>query len=43
MITKEEIKVGQLILEYGTKKEPNLIHVSLPYKKINQVLYLYTK
>ena len=43
MITKEEIKVGQLIWEYGTKKEPNWIHVSLPYKKINQVLYLYTK
>ena len=43
MITKEEIKVGQLIWEYGTKKEPNWIYVSLPYKKINQVLYLYTK
>lgn len=33
MITKEEIKVGQLIWEYGTKKEPNCIHVSLPYKE----------
>ena len=43
MITKEEIKVGQLIWKYVTKKETNLIHISLPYKKINQVLYLYTK
>ena len=43
MITKWEIKVGQLIWEYVTKKESNWIHVSLPYKKINQVLDLYTK
>lgn len=43
MISKGEIKVGQLIWEYGTKKEPNWIHVSLPYKKTNQVLYLYSK
>jgi len=43
MIKKEEIKVGQLIWEYGTKKEPNWIHVSLPYSKVNQILYLYSK
>ena len=43
MIQKKEIKVGQLIWEYGTKKEPNWIHVSLPYTKVNQILYLYSK
>lgn len=43
MIQKGEIKVGQLIWEYGTKKEPNWIHVSLPYSKVNQILYLYSK
>ena len=43
MINKDEIKVGQLIWEYGSKKEPNWIHVSLPYIKTNQILYLYSK
>ena len=43
MILKREIKVGQLIWEYGTKKEPNWIHVSLPGNKTNQILYLYSK
>ena len=43
MIEKGEIKVGQLIWEYGTKQEPNWIHVSLPYSKVNQILYLYSK
>ena len=43
MIDKKEIKVGQLIWEYGTKQEPNWIHVSLPYTKVNQILYLYSK
>lgn len=43
MINKGEIKVGQLIWEYGTKKEPQWIHVSLPYTKTNQILYLYSK
>lgn len=43
MIEKKEIKVGQLIWEYGTKQEPNWIHVSLPYTKVNQILYLYSK
>lgn len=42
MIDKGEIKVGQLIWEYGTKKEPQWIHVSLPYNKTNQILYLYS-
>jgi len=43
MIEKGELKVGQLIWEYGTKQEPNWIHVSLPYSKTNQILYLYSK
>jgi len=43
MINNKELKVGQLIWEYGTKKEPNWIHVSLPYKKTNQIIYLYSK
>lgn len=43
MINNGEIKVGQLIWEYGTKKEPNWIHVSLPFTKVNQIIYLYSK
>jgi len=43
MIKKGEITVGQLIWEYGTKQEPSWIHVSLPYTKKNQILYLYSK
>ena len=43
MIKNGELTVGQLIWEYGTKKEPNWIHVSLPYSKKNQILYLYSK
>ena len=43
MIDNGEIKVGQLIWEYGSKKEPNWVHVSLPYAKVNNVLYLYSK
>ena len=43
MIEKDEIKVGQLIWEYGTKQEPKWIHVSLPYTKTNQIIYLYSK
>lgn len=43
MIKSGEIKVGQLIWEYGTKKEPNWIHISLPYSKVNNILYLYNK
>ena len=36
MIDKGEIKVGQLIDEYDYK----WIHISLPYKKVNQILHL---
>lgn len=45
MIKSGKLKVGQLIWEYGTKKEPNWIHLSLPRtnKPNNQVLYLYSK
>ena len=43
MIENKEIEVGQLIWEYGSKKEPNWIHVSLPYTKKNQILYFYSK
>lgn len=43
MIEKGELKVGQLIWEYGTKSEPNWVHVSVPYRKVNNILYLYSK
>ena len=43
MIENKEIEVGQLIWEYGSKNEPKWIHVSLPYKKKNQILYFYSK
>lgn len=36
MIDKGEIKVGQLIDEYDYK----WIHISLPYRKVNQILHL---
>lgn len=42
MIKNGEIKVGQLIWEYGTKQEPQWIHVSLPYSKVNNILYIYS-
>ena len=37
MIKSGEIKVGQLIWEYG-EDIPNWVHISIPYKKTNQVL-----
>lgn len=44
MIEKKEIIVGQLIWEYGTKKEPQWVHVSLPREKNNnQILYIGVK
>ena len=43
MIENGEIEVGQLIWEYGNKKNPNWVHVSLPMPhKKNQILYLYS-
>lgn len=36
MIENEEITVGQLISE----KDYSWIHISLPYKKVNQILHL---
>lgn len=41
MINNNEITVGQLIWEKGTKKCPSWIHISLPYRKTNEILYLY--
>lgn len=42
MVSNNEIIVGQLIWEYGTKIEPNWVHVSLPTStKKNNILYLY--
>ena len=44
MIESKQLKVGQLIWEYGTKKVPNWVHVSLPtLKKNNQFVYYYSK
>lgn len=44
MIEKGEIEVGQLIWEYGSKENPNWVHVSLPMPhKKNQILYYYSK
>lgn len=36
MINKKQIKVGQLIDEYGYR----WIHISLPYKKVNNILHI---
>lgn len=41
MIDKKEITVGQLIWEKGNKKQPRWIHVSTPYSKTNNILYLF--
>lgn len=38
MINSGELKVGQLIWEFGDNKEPSWIHISLPYTKINNIL-----
>ena len=44
MIESGELEVGQLIWEYGTKTQPNWVHVSLPMShKKNQILYYYSK
>lgn len=43
MIKSGELKVGQLIWEYGTKKAPSWVHISLPYTKVNDVRYYYDK
>ena len=41
MIDNKEIKCGQLIWEYGTKKAPKWVHISIKTdKKHNQILYL---
>jgi len=47
MIKSKEIECRQLIWEYGTKKMPQWIHISINNKqhqiKKNQILYLYSK
>ena len=45
MVQQGKIKTGQVIWEYGTKKVPNWVHVSLPRvgKTNNQFLYYYSK
>lgn len=44
MMNDGTITVGQLIWEYGTKKEPQWVHVSLPSStKKNQILYIGVK
>ena len=40
MIKEGKIKTGQLIWEYGTQTKPKWVHISLPGKSINQVLYI---
>ena len=41
MIESGEIVVGQLIWEYGTKKAPSWVHISLPdATHKNQILYI---
>ena len=43
MIKQKKIRVGQCIWEYGTKRVPKWVHVSLPtLKKNNQFLYYYS-
>lgn len=44
MIDSGEIEVGQLIWEYGTKKQPDWVHISIPNgKHLNQILYIGVK
>ena len=45
LVKEKKLQVGQLIWEYGTKKEPAWVHVSLPRmnKSNNQILYLGVK
>lgn len=43
MIQKKELTCGQLIWEYGNKSQPNWVHLSIPYTKVNNILYLYSK
>lgn len=44
MIDDGEIEVGQLIWEYGTKKQPEWVHISIPdAKHKNEILYIGVK
>jgi len=41
MVKSGEITIGQCIWEGGTDECPNWCHVSLPYKKTNQILRMH--
>lgn len=44
MIDDGEIEVAQLIWEYGTKKQPEWVHISIPDgKHKNEILYIGVK
>ena len=44
MIDNGEIEVGQLIWEYGTKIQPDWVHISIPTTKHhNEILYIGVK
>lgn len=44
MIEDNEITIGQLIWEYGTKKKPDWVHISITSEKHkNQILYIGVK
>ena len=38
LIKAGEIRCGQVIWEYGNDDNPDWVHVSLPYRKTNQIL-----
>lgn len=40
MIKEGKIKCGQLIWEYGSWSRPKWVHISLPGKSNNQILYI---
>ena len=43
MMKEGKIKCGQLIWEYGTWTKPKWVHISLPGKSHNQILYIGVK
>lgn len=38
MISRGEICVGQLIWEFGSDRNPQWVHISLPYSKVNNII-----
>lgn len=43
MMKEGKIKCGQLIWEYGSWSKPKWVHISLPGKSHNQILYIGVK